>query len=348
MVFRRLAGLTIALVALIAPLAVTSTAQAAVGDGLVAWYPLDETTGTVAKDASGNGRNGTVEGATTWLDGNGFRFGGGSASSGNAIKLPDNLTAGLASITVSLDVWVDPALTGNHFVYNLGNIAVGSPQSGTGYLFTTTTPYRATISNAAWSNEQVTSKGSNLAKAAWKHLTYTQTGTVGTLFENGVQVAQKTNVAYTPAQIGNGVTTRNYLGRSAYAADNSFMGVVRDFRVYNRALAATEVLELSNTSHTALVASDATWVESALGDVSAVTGDLTLPARGPARAGVTWSSSNTAIIANNGVVTRPTQDTVVNLTATVAIDGISQARVIPVTVKGAASPDQAAVDTAVE
>ena len=37
-----------------------------------------------------------------------------------------------------------------------------------------------------------------------------------------------------------------------------------------------------------------------------------------------------------------------NLTATVAIDGISQARVIPVTVKGAASPDQAAVDTAVE
>ena len=96
----RLAGLTIALVALIAPLAVTSTAQAAVGDGLVAWYPLDETTGTVAKDARGNGRNGTVEGATTWLDGNGFRFGGGSASSGNAIKLPDNLTAGLASITV--------------------------------------------------------------------------------------------------------------------------------------------------------------------------------------------------------------------------------------------------------
>ena len=131
MVFRRLAGLTIALVALIAPLAVTSTAQAALGDGLVAWYPLDETTGTVAKDASGNGRNGTVEGATTWLDGNGFRFGGGSASSGNAIKLPDNLAAGLASITVSLDVWVDPALTGNHFVYNLGNIAVGSPQSGT-------------------------------------------------------------------------------------------------------------------------------------------------------------------------------------------------------------------------
>lgn len=347
-VLRRLAGLTVALIALLAPLAVTSTAAtAAPTDGLVAWYPLDEITGTVAADASGNGRHGTVEGAATWLEGNGFRFTGGASSSGNAIKLPDNLTAGLASITVSLDAWVDPALTGNHFVYNLGNLAVGSPQSGTGYLFTTTTPYRATISNAAWSNEQVTSKGSNLAKGSWKHLTYTQTGTVGTLFENGVQVAQKTNVAYTPAQIGNGITTRNYLGTSAYAADNSFMGVVRDYRIYDRALAASEVAELSTASHTALVAADAAWVESALGDVSAVTANLTLPARGPARAGITWTSSNPSVVANTGTVNRPAEDTVVDLTATVAIDGVSQARVIPVTVKGVANPDLAAVEAAI-
>jgi hypothetical protein len=351
MVLRRLAGLTVALIALIAPIAVTTTTSAhaaAPTDGLVAWYPLTETSGTVATDASGNGRNAAVEGAATWLDGNGFRFGGGSASSGNSIKLPNNLTAGLASISVALDVWVDPALTGNHFVYNLGNLAVGSPQSGTGYLFTTTTPYRAVISNAAWSNEQVTSKGTNLAKGTWKHLTYTQTGTVGTLFENGVQVAQKTNVAYTPAQIGNGITTRNYLGKSAYAADNSFMGAVRDFRVYDRALPAAEVVDLTTASHTALVATDAAWVESALGDVSSVTANLTLPARGPARAGITWSSSNTAVIAANGTVNRPTEDTVVDLTATVAIDGISQTRVIPVTVKGVANADLAAVEAAAE
>jgi GH43 family beta-xylosidase len=348
MVFRRFAGLTVALLALVAPVAVTSAAHAAPTDGLVAWYPLDETSGTVAVDASGNGRHGTVEGTATWLEGNGFRFGGGSASSGNAIKLPNNITAGLASITVALDVWVDPALTGNHFVYNLGNLAVGSPQSGTGYLFTTTTPYRSVISNAAWSNEQVTSKGSNLAKGTWKHLTYTQTGTVGTLFENGVQVAQKTNVAYTPAQIGNGITTRNYLGRSAYAADNSFMGVVRDFRIYDRALAASEVVELTTASHTALVAADAAWVESALGDVSSVTANVTLPVRGPARAGINWASSNTAVIAANGTVTRPTDDTVVDLTATVAIEGITQTRVIPVTVKGVANPDLAAVETAAD
>lgn len=349
MVLRKLTGFTVltALVALLAPIAVTTSAQAAPTDGLVAWYPLNETAGAVALDASGNGRNGTVEGAATWLGGNGFRFNGGSASGGNSIKLPNNLTAGLASITVALDVWVDPALSGNHFVYNLGNLAVGDPQSGTGYLFTTTTPYRATISNAAWANEQVTNKGTNLARGTWKHLTYTQTGTVGTLFENGVQVAQKTNVAYTPAQIGNGITDRNYLGKSAYAADNSFMGVIRDVRIYDRALPTVEVLDLSNTAHAGLVAADAAWVETALGDVSSVVADLALPATGPARANITWTSSNTALIAANGTVNRPTQDTVVELTATVAIDGVSQTRVIPVTVLGAASPDQAAVEAAV-
>ena len=36
---------------------------AATTEGLVAWYKLDETSGTVASDSSGNGRTATVDGA---------------------------------------------------------------------------------------------------------------------------------------------------------------------------------------------------------------------------------------------------------------------------------------------
>ncbi|MCI2957388.1 family 43 glycosylhydrolase [Agromyces atrinae] len=315
-------------------------------DGLVAWYELDETSGTVAADSSGHGRNAAIEGAATWNGGSGFTFGGGGASSGNAVKLPDNIIAGLSSVTVALDVWTDPALTGNHFVYNLGNLAVGSPASGSGYLFTTTTPYRATISGQWWNNEKVTTKGQNLQKGIWRHLTYTQTGTTGVLYEDGVEVGRNANVTVTPAQIGNGTTTRNYIGRSAYAADNSFRGVVRDFRIYDRALAADEVGALAIAAHQATVDADAAWTETALGDVSAVIANLTLPSSGPAKAAITWSSSNTAVIANNGTVTRPATTAVVDLAATITAGTTSTTRVISVTVPSVANPDQDAVDSA--
>ena len=65
MVLRQLAGLTVALIALIAPIAVTTTAQAAPTDGLVAWYPLNETSGTVAVDSTGLGHEGAFVGAPT-------------------------------------------------------------------------------------------------------------------------------------------------------------------------------------------------------------------------------------------------------------------------------------------
>ena len=135
MVLRRLAGfagLTVALIALIAPIAVSSSAHAAPTDGLVAWYPLDETGGTVAADASGNGRNGTVEGATTWFEGQGFRFSGGGRAAAMPSSSPTTSSRASLRSPSSLDVWTDPALTGNHFVYNLGNLAVGSPHRGPG------------------------------------------------------------------------------------------------------------------------------------------------------------------------------------------------------------------------
>ena len=36
-------------------------------------------------------------------------------------------------MTVDFDVWVDPALSGNWFMFNLGNTA--TYPNGTGYLF---------------------------------------------------------------------------------------------------------------------------------------------------------------------------------------------------------------------
>lgn len=55
-----------------------------------------------------------------------------------------------------------------------------------------------------------------------------------------------------------------------------------------------------------------------LGDLSDITSDITLPSStGELKSNITWKSSNTSVVANNGAVTRPKYNTTVTLTATV-------------------------------
>lgn len=50
-------------------------------------------------------------------------------------------------------------------------------------------------------------------------MTYTQTGTTGVRYEDGVEVGRNANVTIKPGAIGAGVTTANYLGRSLCTGD---------------------------------------------------------------------------------------------------------------------------------
>jgi hypothetical protein len=310
-------------------------------DGLVAWYPLDEGTGTTVGDASGHGRDGVVEGETAWDPDGGFAFSGGGAGSGNAVRLPDDLVSGLDAITVAFEVLVHPEFTADaHFVLNLGNTAVGTPQSGDGYLMLETIPLRAAVTAAAWSAESgnVTSKGSNLAKGVRKHVAYTQTGSTGVLYEDGVEVARTTTVSVTPGEIGGGRTTHNYLGRSAYADDASFRGTLRDVRIYDHALPAAELGAIAEPVAAANAEADASAID--LGDTSAVVGDLDLPTAGPAGSAITWASSDPAVVSTDGRVTRPATgagDATVALTATVRVGAVERIREITVTIL--AEPD---------
>ena len=230
--------------ALLAPL--TPAASAAdVTDGLLLRYDLTQTSGTVVTDSSGNGRDGTLSGGGTWTGTTGLTLDGVD----DHVKLPNNVLAGLSSVTVSSDVFIEPSQAGNYFLWGLGNPAVGSPASGSGYLMASGNTFRASITNTWWNNEKNTapSPARNLARGVWKTVTYTQTGTTGTLYEDGVQVGQNTNVTVLPSAIGNGTTTNNVLGESNYAADNSLKGKVKNFRIYDRALTAAEVADISLT-----------------------------------------------------------------------------------------------------
>lgn len=75
---------------------------------------------------------------------------------------------------------------------------------------------------------------------------------------------------------------------------------------------------------------------------SSVTQNLTLPSTGLDGTSVNWASSNTAVVSNNGAVTQPIgPDAGVTLTATISIDGASDTKAYPITVKAKMTDAQA-------
>ncbi|GGN19530.1 hypothetical protein GCM10011578_049490 [Streptomyces fuscichromogenes] len=224
------------LLAVGAALTTAAPAQATITDGLILRYKMDETSGTVLHDSSGQNHDGTVNGTADWGADQGLGFNG----SNTYVKVPDNIMAGLNSITVDFDVWIDKTMGKPYFLYGFGNTGNGS---GNGYLFSTGNQFRTAVTQGDFHGEQQTRPGTSyqLARGMWKHVTYTQSGTTGILYENGVEKARNTNVTITPGSIGGGTTTADYIGRSLYSSDLYFHGRMRDFRVYNRSLGSSEV-----------------------------------------------------------------------------------------------------------
>ncbi|WP_436521173.1 family 43 glycosylhydrolase [Actinoplanes sp. HUAS TT8] len=311
-------------------LATASPAAAAVDDGLLLWYKLDEKFGAVAADASGHGRDGVVTGAS-WTGGPGLSFDGTSTY----VKAPDNLLADLDAVTVAFDVKLDSAQATPYFLYGFGNTDA-STGYGNGYLFATGDSFRTAISLGNWSGEQNTrpATGYNLTRNAWKHVAYTQAGTTGTLYEDGVAVATNTAIGILPGAIGGGTTTANYFGRSLYTGDRYLKGGMRDVRVYDRALSADEVNTLATPVNEAAVAADRASLD--LGDTGALTADLALPATGANGSKLTWSSSDPAVITDAGRITRPRAgqpDAQATLTATVRRGTIRATKDFAITVR---------------
>lgn len=92
---------------------------------------------------------------------------------------------------------------------------------------------------------------------------------------------------------------------------------------------------------------DAAGIKAALaaltlsGNLSAVTEDLALPNTGLYDTVITWQSSNTSVVTNQGIVKRGSQDQSVTLTATASLGEISLDKTFPITVLKSTSSDGA-------
>ena len=88
-------------------------------------------------------------------------------------------------------------------------------------------------------------QGSNLTANTWKHVAVTLSGSTGTLYIDGVQVAQNTSMTFKPSDLAP-TTSGNFIGKSDWTGDKYLKGQVDDFRIYNRAISASEVTSVMN------------------------------------------------------------------------------------------------------
>ncbi len=301
---------------------------------LMLWYRFTEGTGTKVTDASGNGRDGTLNGNYSWIaaqNGSGAVALDGSSA---YVKMPNGILSGLTETTVSTRVFVDPFNVNPSWVFNFGTTTDSKSDANAHYLgfLLEANAYRVMLAKAHWSDEQNTKVSSAFSTGVWKYVTFTQKGTTGTLYVDGVKVAANTNVAYAPKDIES--TVANFIGRAPYLEDKYFKGKIADFRLYNRALSAAEVADISNSGAADIVAMDKSALT--LGDLSAVTSKINLPTAGVNGSTITWASSNTSVVSATGDVTRPKYpdtDKQVTLTATITRGSAIATKEFSVTVK---------------
>lgn len=307
------------------PVASAATAADPLRDRLVAEYLFDEGSGdalrnTADGDASaGDPRDAIVRNfvADQRSEAGALRFiGGAKTSTGNWVELPDDILAGAGSATISIDVKADPAmLTSNHFLWNIGSDATQQ------YWFANVRGPRSAITTGSAAGEK-NGTGYGVTANRWHSLTAVIDADADTLtlFTDG-QRAGVAKTTLTPADVTQSLNT---IGRAPWP-DTLFKGSVGAFRVYDRALSDSEVVALSELDaapHAAdlATASAAKLASLDLGDTSAVTRNLQLVTLH----GVSWASSDPAVVGIDGTVTRPAPGqpaAVVTLTATAVTRG---------------------------
>ncbi len=285
-------------------------------------------------------------------------FNGGSSSSNSGyIEIPKSkdgldLLSGLTDVTISALVnWKDDGA--NRWIFGLGAVT-DDAENGNKYFFVTprhgSGNVAATgISKAGWRNESLVKSTAPMKAGKWEVATvvFSETTNMITLYVNGSKVATGTAGGKKLSEIIDPSTGYSgFLGKSIFKNDSYFNGMIGDFRVYNGALSAEQVTSLYTETSSKigkinqLVIDDASvslditeYLDISDESKDHITNNIALPLKGKHGVDITWSSSNTEVVTNEGTVTRPTNsDVEVELTANFSYEGLSTKKQFTVTV----------------
>jgi arabinan endo-1,5-alpha-L-arabinosidase len=203
-----------------------------VNEALIAWWKLDEGTGSVAEDSSVNSYDGIISGST-WVTDDPCRIVDlGFDGVNDYVDIPDGFSD-FDGLTVS--VWAYPTgVTNQARFIDFGNgqaknnILLGRSYSSNDMIFE--------VYNGTTRIGYITAPGV-IELNKWQHFAATlDVCGYSVLYKNGVPI--KTGVTQPPWNV---TRTYNYIGRSNWTANSYYQGRLDDIRLYNKTLDANDV-----------------------------------------------------------------------------------------------------------
>jgi hypothetical protein len=213
-----------------------SEVMADLSSGLVAYYPFNGN----ANDASGNGHNGTVLGATLTTDPSGNSASAYSFDGNDYVSVPDSSVLPIGSNSFTVATWAKfGSYSGDSGYYLLGQSTAGG-NVNKWIFFLGNTGINFITYPAGW----IGLGSYNFQSGKWYHVGITDNGSILTAYVNGSPIGSAG-----AGTIGD-VSNPFFMGGVGPAEDNYhpgriFVGAMDDVRIYNRALTGDEMAALA-------------------------------------------------------------------------------------------------------
>ncbi|HUV62732.1 MAG TPA: LamG-like jellyroll fold domain-containing protein [Sedimentisphaerales bacterium] len=213
-----------------------SGVAAAADPSHVAWWKLDETSGTRAEDSSGFGNHGTLLGDVAWVAG---RLGGAWQADGNGdhIEVPDNPSLNISD-AVTVSAWVYASASGSRELIEKGG--TGGQAWGNAYSIRMSNLIVQFHGHASDPPLGLSSKNT-IPQNEWVHIAATfdlrAEGNNQKIYINGIMDAENRNEL--PLTV---VASPLLIGADAYGTRRYWWsGGIDDIHIFNRALAEAEI-----------------------------------------------------------------------------------------------------------
>ena len=204
--------------------------------GLVGYWQLNGN----ANDASGQGNNGTIVGATATTD----RFGTAnmamSFNGASYITLAENLLDGAVAGTVEMwfkrGAWTESFTTlltkSNNIAWVYNHIQISQNSNANTINLTISNNISSTMTNVVTGN---------INQGEWYQIAMTWNGVVLVGYLNGIEIGRTNTAIAIPSD-----STRFAIGRGAVNSNRYFNGSIDEVKIFNRALSDAEILSMYN------------------------------------------------------------------------------------------------------
>lgn len=215
-------------------------------------YAFEEDAGMTVNDSTDHGLHAQLSDPAMWFatgrNGRGVNMNG-QIPATQYINLPNGLVENVDDFTIT--AWIKMASNPVwNRIYDIGN---GLPDPANRFMYLTPNGFSGETADGlhgssyggTTTNESIIATSTYLPINVWKHVAITGAGGQRKLYVDGFPVAVVDDGPAVAPREMEPIAPNSWIGRSRFAADAGFNGVMDEFRIYDRVLTQQEIADLA-------------------------------------------------------------------------------------------------------